>query len=379
MTERNASTAPSPPELVGDDLNLKQAARRLSVHYMTAYRYVRQGRLAAEREGTTWRVTRAAVDELIEARAGHQPLLPADRPSPRADWAERLSRCLLSGDEAASWRVVQSALAAGHSATFCYVDMLSNALASIGARWDGGEISVADQYVATAVASRIVARLGAACRRPGRSSGVVVFGAPLGELHGLPVSIAADLVRMAGFSVLELGANAPPEAFAAAAERAPRLVAVGIGITVSGSIGPAQDAVTAIRVVDPVVPIIVGGQAAFTAASSGLRGVTTWVDDGPAAVRAVEDLAVGRRLERRRAEDRRPPRGKRKEAEGAAEKIDASPSFVAGGKIDASPSFVAGGKIDASPSFVAGRKIDASQTFIAGGKIDARPTFTQAW
>ena len=295
MTERNASTARSPAEPVGDALNLKQAARHLGVHYMTAYRYVRQGRLAAEREGTAWRVTRVAVDELIAARTGGDQPSHADGPGPRADWAERLSRCLLSGDEAASWRVVQSALAAGHSPTFCYVDMLSHALASIGARWDGGEISVADQYVATAVATRIVARLGAAYRRPGRSRGVAVFGAPLGELHGLPVSIAADLVRMAGFSVLELGPNVPPEAFAAAAERAPRLVAVGIGITVSGSIGPAQDAVTAVRAVDPAVPIIVGGQAAFTAAGSRLRGVTAWVDDGPAAVRAVENLAARRR------------------------------------------------------------------------------------
>jgi MerR family transcriptional regulator, light-induced transcriptional regulator len=270
-----------------------------------------------------------AVDELIAARSGgNQPSQHADGPGPRPDWAERLSRCLLSGDEAASWRVVQSALAAGHSPTFCYVDMLSHALASIGARWDGGEISVADQYVATAVATRIVARLGAAYRRPGRSRGVVVFGAPLGELHGLPVSIAADLVRMAGFSVLELGPNVPPEAFAAAAERAPRLVAVGIGITVSGSISPAQDAVTAVRAVDPAVPIIVGGQAALTAASSRLRGVTAWVDDGPAAVRAVEDLAARRRLPGRGSEQDRAARRKGKEVADVAGKIDAGPAFT---------------------------------------------------
>jgi excisionase family DNA binding protein len=329
MTEPSASADGSPAEPASGDLNLKQAARRLGVHYMTAYRYVRQGRLAGERDGTTWRVSGVAVEELIAGRAaGDQTCRPTSGTGPRADWAERLSRCLLAGDEAASWRVVQSALAAGHSPTFCYVDMLSNALASIGARWDGGEISVADQYVATGVATRIVARLGAAYRRPGRSRGVVVFGAPLGELHGLPVSIAADLVRLAGFSVLELGANVPPEAFAAAAERAPRLVAVGIGITVSGSIASAQETVTAIRAVDPVVPIIIGGQAALSAASSGLRGVTTWVDDGPAAVRALEDLAAGRRVAEGRTAGRRPAPGKREEVADAARKIDAGPAVT---------------------------------------------------
>ena len=37
-------------------LNLKQVARALDVHYMTAYRYVRQGRLPAVRSGNVWLV-----------------------------------------------------------------------------------------------------------------------------------------------------------------------------------------------------------------------------------------------------------------------------------------------------------------------------------
>ena len=48
-------------------------------------------------------------------------------------------------------------------------------------------------------------------------TGTVVFGAPTGELHSLPISIAADLVRLAGFDVLELGA--PP-----ARDREPRFL-----------------------------------------------------------------------------------------------------------------------------------------------------------
>ncbi|HLU43332.1 MAG TPA: helix-turn-helix domain-containing protein, partial [Microthrixaceae bacterium] len=39
-----------------ETLNLKQVAQRLGVHYMTAYRYVRTGRLPARREGNVWLV-----------------------------------------------------------------------------------------------------------------------------------------------------------------------------------------------------------------------------------------------------------------------------------------------------------------------------------
>jgi hypothetical protein len=38
----------------GGERNLKQAAAYLGVHYMTAYRYVRTGRLGARRLGTEW-------------------------------------------------------------------------------------------------------------------------------------------------------------------------------------------------------------------------------------------------------------------------------------------------------------------------------------
>src|ERR1700691_5905721 len=45
-----------------DGVNLKQAAALLGVHYMTVYRYVRQGRLPAERIGTEWRVSRRVLE-----------------------------------------------------------------------------------------------------------------------------------------------------------------------------------------------------------------------------------------------------------------------------------------------------------------------------
>jgi len=265
-------------------LNLKQAAALLGVHYMTVYRYVRQGRLDATRDGTEWRVSstalaglRDAVDELDEIDGG--------------SWAARLERCLLAGDEVASWRVIESALAAARSPQYCYVDMVAKSLSSIGARWADGELSIADQFLATAVATRIVARLGARFRRPGRSRGVLVFGAPSGELHSLPVALAADLVRLAGFSVLELGANAPPDAFASVVQRTARLVAVGIGITTAEHVPAARDVVDAVRSVDSEVPIILGGQGAWDPTAAVIPGVTAWALSGTEVAETVSAIA----------------------------------------------------------------------------------------
>jgi excisionase family DNA binding protein len=275
-------------------LNLKQVAARLGVHYMTAYRYLRQGRLAAIRVGTAWEVPETAVQAFEAGRRGEAALPPGAGRSEPVDWASRLTGCLLAGDEPSAWGLVEAALGSGHPVGFCYVEMLSAALASIGAGWEAGELTVADQHVATAVASRLVARLGALARRPGRSRGTVVFGAPSGERHSLPVSIAADLVRLAGFNVLELGADVPAEAFALAARRAPRLVAVGIGVARDDCLPAAQRTIDAVRELDATVPVIIGGQAAISAAGACLTGVTAWAASGPGAVALVESLAERR-------------------------------------------------------------------------------------
>lgn len=58
------------------EIGLREAGGVLGVHYMTVYRYVRTGRLAARREGGDWLVHRAEVEAL---RGG--------APAPGGAWA----------------------------------------------------------------------------------------------------------------------------------------------------------------------------------------------------------------------------------------------------------------------------------------------------
>ena len=48
-------------------VTLTEAAALLGVHYMTAYRYVRTGRLPAIKDGAEWRVRAADVSDLMAA------------------------------------------------------------------------------------------------------------------------------------------------------------------------------------------------------------------------------------------------------------------------------------------------------------------------
>src|SRR5581483_8712930 len=197
-------------------ITLQEAATRLGVHYMTAYRYVRTGRLPGERSGANWLVDPAALDRLGPA-APSAPRPP--RGTARAEAPGRLAARLVAGDEAGAWHLVETALTSGLDPDEVYLDLLVPALRGVGDGWADG---------------RLIGRLGPRFARRGRKRGTVVLGAPPGEEHGLPCAIVADLLRAARFDVVDLGADTPAASFAAAAAGADRLVAVLIGATTSG-------------------------------------------------------------------------------------------------------------------------------------------------
>lgn len=291
MTRQRASYGPTVVEMtVGTEpRNLKQVAAELGVHYMTAYRYVRTGRLHAEKVGSGWVVQPEDLQRFLDQAEGRT----LDDDGTGTAWHLRLADALVTGDEPAAWRVIELALASGRTPSQCYLEVMSGALAEIGAPSTDHDTS--REFLATATATRLVARLGGRFRRPGRSRGTIVFGAPEGELHSLPIAIVADLVRMEGFTCLELGANVPPSAFAHAAQHAPSLVAVGIGVTTVASIEAVRATIEAVRTLSPDVPILLGGQAVLSPEIAALNGATHWAANGAEAVGVIADLALSRR------------------------------------------------------------------------------------
>jgi excisionase family DNA binding protein len=337
MVERDHEHDPVPPSDDGDLMNLKEVARALGVHYMTAYRYVRHGRLPAERHLHVWLVRRADVEAFVRPvpRAGRNASVdpsapPGDgqrsgdgqrggdgqRSEPggdrdptgpvsgrtTVDWTGRFRQRLLAGDEVGAWTVVTQAQGSGFTPQRCLLELVSRAMAQIGDDVAAERLAIADQYVATAIAQRIGARVGARFRRGGRDRGTVVLGAPTGEHHALPIAVVADLVRLAGFAVVELGANVPPEAFGLAARRAVDPIAVGIGVTQVTYLDAARATIERVRYDAPGVPVLLGGRAVRNPEVAGLVGVAVWAADGSEVVAAVECLAADRR--RRAGRDR---------------------------------------------------------------------------
>jgi excisionase family DNA binding protein len=241
--------------MTSEEMTLHDVADELDVHYMTVYRYVRLGYLPAYKDGASWRVSRSDLDAFVAKPAGE-----VGRGGSDTAWDERLVQRLLAADQAGSWKVIEAAQASGMEMRAVYQDMVIPAMRAVGEKWLEGTVSIAGEHAASQVMNRIVSRLSAQIARRGVSKGTVVLGTSATELHVLPLMIAADMIRLEGFEVLDLGANLPPDSFAEVVVTQERLVAVGISVTAPDQAEAVRDTIAALRAkID--IPIFVGGSA----------------------------------------------------------------------------------------------------------------------
>jgi excisionase family DNA binding protein len=265
-------------------MTIQEVADTLGVHYMTAYRYVRQGRLPATRRGAQWRVHPSDVAALTTTGRRGTARTGAD--------SEALERRMLAGDSPGAWWLLESHLGGGLDPSGVLTEMIVPALRSIGERWARGEVSVAEEHRATAVAQRVIGHLGMQFGRRGKDRGTVALAAPSGDLHVLPVAIVADLLRWRGFDVVELGGNAPAAAMGDAVAKEPRLLAVGIVSTVSGHDSEVALSASSVRAAVPGIPVFIGGGAVSSETHARAMGADAWTGPGSnAAVETVERIA----------------------------------------------------------------------------------------
>lgn len=280
----------------GEDgtMSLREAAERIGVHYMTAYRYVRGGRLPARKVGNGWRVDADDLRRLVDGEDPETRTL-LQGAGPRGAHRVRLEATLIAGDEAGAWGVFESAMAAGADPDQLLLDMLAPSMASIGQRWADGELTISDEHRASAAAQRLISRLGPRFARRGRKRGTIVIGCVAGDRHSLPTAIMRDLLRGEGFDVIDLGADSPAESFVDACNSADRLVAVAICVTAPQMDSSVRTTVDLLRSAGVVAPLVVGGGAVPSEDAALALGADHWSSDARSALVLFGDLVAARR------------------------------------------------------------------------------------
>ncbi len=265
------------------EFTLQEAADRLEVHYMTMYRYVRLGLIPATKIGGSWRVSSEDLDEFIQPQPGR----PEGADSP---WADRLRARMLAGDVTGSWSVLEAAMASGASPEQVYAQIITPAMSAIGDKWVSGDIGVEDEHLASAVAGRLIGKLGPRFVRRGRSRGVVVATTPPGERHGFGVAMVSDIIRGRGFEVLELGPDLPIDSLISVLRRMSGLKAVCLSVVSTEHLPACEEVVRQVKAEFPDVFVIVGGRAFASSREAEEMGADGFASEAVGAADVLVEL-----------------------------------------------------------------------------------------
>lgn len=270
-------------------LTLQEAADRLKVHYMTAYRWVRRGDLPAFKAGGRLRVRADDVASFVSQRRVDVAMPQA---SGRTQWPTHVQRfydLVVEGRAVDAASLVRKVIADGAPAGQVYLDLLTPTLHRLGDAWQAGDISVAQEHRASEICTAVMARLSDGFRRRGPVRGTAVTLTPPQEQHGIAAAMVADLLRGGGYDVHHLGVNVPFEDLKVFLDVVPcDLMCVSM---TTATHAPSTYAALVAAVGSGSTRVIVGGRGADpdAAAAAGahhvseLSGLLPWLEAVPVA------------------------------------------------------------------------------------------------
>ena len=182
---------------------------------------------------------------------------PAD---PLDGLRRRYIDALLAGNGRDARDLVEDAARTGARVEDLYLRVLEPALHEVGERWERGEVSVAQEHLATATTSAVLADLAARLVPGHRATGRALVCATPGERHALGGRMVADFLAATGLEVEHLAVCESAEAIAAAAERS-RVDLVAVSTSLPWLLPEARRICVALKALPEPPRVIVGGRA----------------------------------------------------------------------------------------------------------------------
>ncbi len=153
---------------------------------------------------------------------------------------------VLAGNRIAAQDAVFDALDRGATVRQVYLDVFQPALYTVGQMWETGQLSVAQEHLATAITQAILS--GIYARVPLATSGLrrAIVACLAGNYHEIGPRMLADFLQMAGYDTRFLGANTPTDSLLAMIDEVKPDV-VGLASTTQEQVDQVKDAIERIR------------------------------------------------------------------------------------------------------------------------------------
>jgi methanogenic corrinoid protein MtbC1 len=174
--------------------------------------------------------------------------------------ADAFGEALVAGDEVAADIAIREGMDAGLSTSEIDELLIAPAMWRVGELWERGEISVAEEHIATEITTRVIA-LQREARRVARSrrGRRILLATPEGERHVVALHMVSNLLHDAGYDVVMVGPDVPAAALGASV-RLHQADVVCMSSTMPGQSGEVLKSIDAIRRERPEATFVIGGR-----------------------------------------------------------------------------------------------------------------------
>lgn len=141
-----------------------------------------------------------------------------------------------------------------------YLKVLGPALEEVGSRWERGVATVAQEHLATAIVSSIMASVAPRLEEPPPIGRRVVLASTDGEMHVVGLRMVGDFLEADGWEVYYLGAATPGADLLRLVDQT-RPDAVGLSTTLTTHLDAAREAIQLLKARPEPTFVFVGGHA----------------------------------------------------------------------------------------------------------------------
>ncbi len=203
---------------------------------------------------------------------------------------KELYDAVVNGEVEAVASGVQAALAQQIPAEKILTEALISAMAEVGRLFEAQEYYVPEMLISAKAMQGGLNILRPLLVASGmKPAGKVVFGTVKGDLHDIGKNLVMMMLEGAGYQVIDLGVDVPPDKFIQAAKDGAQLIGMSAMLTTTmPNMKVTIDALTAAGVRDQI-KIMVGG-APLTQAYAEQIGADGYSSDASAAVRKAKKL-----------------------------------------------------------------------------------------
>jgi 5-methyltetrahydrofolate--homocysteine methyltransferase len=207
---------------------------------------------------------------------------------------EQIAQAVIDGDEVAAPKLCEQAVAAGAAAKEVLQDGLLKGMGEVGRRFREGEYFVPEVLIAaeamkagTTVLKPHLAKAGV------KPEATAIIGTVRGDLHDIGKNLVATMLEGAGFEVIDLGVDVPPEKFIEACTQR-RVHVVAMSALLTTTMPMMEESVKKIKAaVQPAPHILVGG-APVTQEYADKIGATGYGRDAATGAELAKKLCFAR-------------------------------------------------------------------------------------